>query len=430
LKSFRIEAFSTTLSRNNIALALYAAIVAFLTYSCMYAFRKPFTSATFETVGGFSISYKVLLVIAQLIGYTISKFFGIKIIAELKSQHRALGIIGLIFLSWFSLFLFAVLPPSLGIFCLFLNGLPLGLIWGLVFSYLEGRKTTEFMGAVLTVSFIFSSGFVKSIGKWLMVDFGVSEFWMPFFTGLIFISPIVLFVFLLEQIPAPSAEDIELRSERLPMTKQQRKEFIRSFLPGILMLVTTYIMLSVIRDFRDNFAADIWKEAGFEKVPSIFTTTEIPTSIIILVLMSLLILVKNNFRALNINHWMVNIGFGLALLVTIAFQAGLISPVIWMMANGLGLYLGYVPFNCMLFERMIAAFKRPANVGFLMYISDSFGYLGSIGILFYKEFGTHNISWINFFSGMIYVVCTIGILFTVLSQFYFSRKRNELLEAA
>ncbi len=392
----------------------------------MYAFRKPFTAATFETVGGFAISYKVLLVIAQLIGYTLSKFLGIKIIAELKSHHRALGIIGLIFIAWFSLFLFAVLPPSMGIFCLFLNGLPLGLIWGLVFSYLEGRKTTEFMGAVLTVSFIFSSGFVKTTGKWLMVDFNVTEFWMPFFTGFIFIVPIIFFVFLLEQIPPPSAEDIALRTERLPMTKAQRKKFIQTFLPGILMLVITYIMLSVLRDFRDNFAADIWKEAGFEKVPSIFTTTEIPTSIIILTLMSFLIVVKNNFLALKINHWMVSIGFGIALLATIGFQAGLISPVQWMMANGLGLYLGYVPFNCMLFERMIAAFKHPANVGFLMYISDSFGYLGSIAILFYKEFGTHNLSWINFFSGMIYFVSITGILFTIFSQMYFVRKKAEL----
>jgi MFS family permease len=426
LKAFKVPFISKFLTSSNAALSLYAAIVSFLTYSCMYAFRKPFSAATFELVNGFAVNYKVLLVIAQLIGYTLSKFFGIKIIAELKSHHRALGIISLIVLAWLSLVLFAIVPPSLGILCLFVNGLPLGLIWGLVFSYLEGRKTTEFMGAVLTVSFIFSSGFVKSVGKWLMVNYHVNEFNMPYLTGAIFIIPILFFVFLLEQIPAPNNEDKALRTERLPMSKTQRQYFLKTFLPGIIVLVITYIMLSVIRDFRDNFAADIWKEAGFEKVPSIFTTTEIPASIIILAIMSFLILVKNNFTALRINHWMIIVGFGIALVATAAYLLNAISPVWWMTLNGLGLYMGYVPFNCMLFERMIAAFKKPANVGFLMYIADSFGYLGSIGVLLYKEFGSHHISWINFFSTMLIGVSAIGILFTVFSQFYFFKKKQAL----
>lgn len=392
----------------------------------MYAFRKPFSAATFEMVKGFGVNYKVLLVIAQLIGYTLSKFLGIKIIAELKSQQRGIGIISLVLISWLSLILFAFVPPSFGILCLFLNGIPLGLIWGLVFSYIEGRKTTELMGAVLTVSFIFSSGFVKSVGKWLMVNYQVNEFDMPYLTGAIFIVPIILFVFLLEQIPSPSKEDKALRTERLPMNKSQRKDFLKLFFPGIIALVCTYIMLSVIRDFRDNFAADIWKEAGFEKVPSIFTTTEIPASIVILVIMSFLILVKNNFTALRINQWMIMLGFGIALAATSAFLLNAISAVWWMTLNGLGLYMGYVPFNCMLFERMIAAFKKPANVGFLMYIADSFGYLGSIGVLLYKEFGSHHISWINFFSTMLIGVCLAGTVFTVYSQFYFFKKKQTL----
>ncbi len=420
-----VPAFQKRLaSAPSFVVPLFAAIVAFLTYSCMYAFRKPFTSATFAGITAFGINYKILLVVAQLIGYTLSKFLGIKLIAEMKNNRRAISIIGLIGFAWLSLLFFGFVPQPYNILFLFLNGLPLGLIWGLVFSYLEGRKATEFMGAVLTVSFIFSSGLVKSVGKYLVVDMHVSEFWMPFFTGLIFILPIILFVFLLEQIPPPTAEDIELRTERLPMTAEQRKDFVMSFLPGIILLVITYIGLSVIRDFRDSFAADIWKEAGFEKSPSIFTTTEIPTSIIVLVMMSFLILVKNNFKALVINHIMVVTGFGTAILATFLYSTGVISAVPWMIFNGLGLYMGYVPFNCMMFERMIASFKRPANVGFLMYIADSFGYLGSIGVLFYKEFGQHNISWIRFFSLMIYGVCTTGIVFTILSQMYFNRKKH------
>jgi len=97
------------------------------------------------------------------------------------------------------------------------------MVWGLVFSYIEGRRTTEFMGSVLAISFIFSSGFVKSIGKWLMNDMHVDQFWMPVATGAIFVIPLLFFVFLLEQIPAPSQDDIEHRTERLPMTAKSAK---------------------------------------------------------------------------------------------------------------------------------------------------------------------------------------------------------------
>ena len=52
---------------------------------------------------------------------------------------------------------------------MFINGLPLGMVFGLVMAYLEGRRQTEMLAAVLCASFIVSSGFVKSVGKWLGV---------------------------------------------------------------------------------------------------------------------------------------------------------------------------------------------------------------------------------------------------------------------
>lgn len=81
---------------------------------------------------------------------------------------------------------------------MFLNGLPLGMIWGIVFSYLEGRKTTEILGIILCTSFIVSSGVVKSAGMWIMQYWGVSEFWMPVVTGALFLLPLLV-LFLLEK---------------------------------------------------------------------------------------------------------------------------------------------------------------------------------------------------------------------------------------
>lgn len=407
-----------------VMVAVFAAIVTFCTYSCMYAFRKAFSAATFDGESFAGISIKIWFVISQLIGYTLSKFLGISFVSEIKAHQRGIAIFLLILSSSIGLLLFPIVPKPFNILCFFINGVPLGMVWGLVFSYIEGRRATEFMGSVLAVSFIFSSGFVKSVGKFLMNDYSISEYWMPFATAMVFVVPLIIFVFLLEQIPAPTTEDIRLRAPRLPMTKAERKDFISHFFVGIVLLVITYVMLSVIRDFRDNFVADIWKELGFNDA-GVFTATEIPISIAVLALMSFLMLIKNNFRALQVNHIMVIIGFLIAGISTYAFVHHYISAFYWMVLNGLGLYLGYIPFNVVFFERLVASSGKASNVGFLMYLADSFGYLGAICVLLFKNFGATEMVYSTFFINAVYIVSVVGIAFTLASLIYFNQKLND-----
>ena len=86
---------------------------------------------------------------------------------------------------------------------------------------------------------------------------------------------------------------------------------------------------------------------------------------------------------------------------------------------GLGLYLGYVPYNAIFFERMIATFNYRSNVGFIMYVADSMGYLGSVSILLVKELGRPNISWGHFFQEGVMIVGVVGGICGVLSLLYF-----------
>ena len=137
-------------------------------------------------------------------------------------------------------------------------------------------------------------------------------------------------------------------------------------------------------------------------------------------------LVKNNFRALQINHYMVIIGFAIAGISTYAFTHHQISAFYWMVLNGLGLYLGYIPFNVVFFERLIASTRKPANVGFLIYIADSFGYLGSIGVLLFKNFGHAEMSYSNFFINALYMASVAGIILTLFSLVYFNQKISKV----
>jgi hypothetical protein len=407
---------------------LLAAIAAFCVYTSMYAYRKPFTVGSYSNQSFLQIDYKIWLIIAQTAGYTLSKFFGIRFIAELKKKKRFTNILKLITISWMALLFFAITPAPYNIIFLLINGLPLGIIYGLVFSYLEGRRMTELLGAVLATSFIFASGFTQSVGKYVLLNWNVTEVWMPYVTGLIFFLPLLFFAWLLDRTPAPTLADIKLRTERVPMNKAKRLNFITTFLPGLVMLIVTYIMLTIVRDYRSNFASEMWNELGLGKDASVFTRSELPASLIVLAIMSLLILAKSNIKALLINHFIIITGFLISLCCTILYNKGLLDPFWWMTLTGVGLYMGYVPFNCMLFERLIASFKYASTAGFIIYVADSFGYLGSDVILLVKNFGHLNLSWTDFFINMTIIVSVSGIVLTGLSSIYFQKKYHHYFQ--
>lgn len=398
---------------------LLTAISAFMVYCCMYGFRKPFTTGDYEGIIFLGVHFKIWLVIAQTIGYTLSKFAGISFISSMNRENRGKRILILTVLSWTALFFFGIFPAPYNIIFIFLNGLPLGMIYGLVFSYIEGRKTTEFLGAVLASSFIFASGIAQTIGKLIIVDWGINEFWMPWFAGLLFFPVLTLFTAILESTPDPSISDQKARNQRLPMSRRERRKFISRFLPGIFMLVMAYILLTIIRDYRSNFASNIWKDLGHQNDPSLFSSTEIPVSILVLIVMALLGLVRSNRKAFFINLIVILVGFLLSILTMILFKNEYIGPYWWFTLTGMGLYMSYVPFNCMLFERFIAGSKMTGNAGFIIYVADSFGYLGSNLILIIKNFAASQFSYSIFFEKMFPVFSFVGFVLVLLSLIYF-----------
>jgi MFS family permease len=402
--------------------ALYAALVAFLAYASIFAYRKPFTVATFEGISFFGVSYQSLLIISQGLGYMLSKFWGIKFISELKQLGRWKTSVILIGISWLCLLVFAILPAPFGMLCLFVNGFMLGFMWGIVFSYVEGRRSTDFIGSVLAVSFIFAGGFTRSVGKWLMLEWNITEQWMPFMTGLVFFLPLILFLFLLERVPKPDKEDVDERTKRTPMTKEDRKKFLRHFGFGIAAVTITYLFLTIMRDLRDNFMSNIWIELGYANNSSIFAKTETNTSLIILLMISMMVLIRRNIRAFRIVHIAILLGFMLSGISSVLFVTGYLNGAIWMQLVGLGLYMAYIPFNCIFFERLIATFRIGGNVGFLIYIADAFGYLGSISVMLTKEVLKVKLNWSEFYSQGTIVFSIIGCLGTIISFLYFNRK--------
>jgi hypothetical protein len=386
----------------------------------MYGFRKPFTAGAYIDGGFGHLEYKSLLVLAQTFGYVISKWLGIKFISEVKPGGRVKALILLILLAEVMLFFFGIVNRPWNSLFLFFSGLALGMVFGLVLGYLEGRNHTEALIACLCVSFIVSDGVSKSVGKWLLIK-SVSENWMPFYAGLIFLLPFLFFCWMLNLVPPPTAEDVLKRKQRLPMDRKSRWQFFRQYAPGISAILISYLFVTILRSIRADFAPEIWQGLGFQQTPAIFTQSELLVSVGVVLVSGMVIFIGNHYKALITAFITCLLGFIILLFSVMGLQQGL-DPFAFMVLTGLGVYIPYVSIHTAIFERMVALTSERANIGFLMYAADSVGYTGYMVLMFYKYLsnGTGSmlvqyVKW-SYLLGIGGVVCLIAVLI------YFSNK--------
>ncbi|HZO15458.1 MAG TPA: DUF5690 family protein, partial [Polyangiaceae bacterium] len=152
----------------------------------------------------------------------------------------------------------------------------------------------------------------------------------------------------------------------------------------------------------------------------VLTTSEIPVAIGALAAVGLCMAIKNNRSALLAIHGALLLGSLLVGVSTVMFELGVIGPAAWMVLVGIGLYIGYVPYNCVLFDRLIPAVGHVGTAGFLIYVTDAFGYLGSVVLLLYKNFGEPQLSWLTFFKSFSHATAWLGALLFVVSTIYFA----------
>jgi hypothetical protein len=425
---------------------LYAISVSFTTYFCMYAFRKPFAAAKFEGASFLQteIELKTAIVISQIIGYALSKYIGIKVCSEVAARSRAWTLLLLIVWAEGALVLFGLLPGSWKVAAIFLNGLPLGMVWGLVVWYLEGRRTSELLLAGLSCSYIVSSGVVKDFGRALLAGNAadvwaaipllglpvahalgqVSESWMPAVAGLHFFPILLVAVWLLNQLPKPSAADVAARAQREPMDGHRRLEFVRQFLPGIVLLCVAYLFLTAYRDFRDNYQVEVFEGLGYsyQGNRTIISKTEGLVMFGVLGCLAMLNLIQGNRAGLAGAFGIMCSGAALMGVSTLLLDAGWISGFWWMTAIGLGSYLGYVPFGSVLFDRLMASTRAAGTAVFAIYLADAIGYTGSVGVQLYKDLVQSDVSRLGFFKGFTYTTSLIATLCLIAAAVYFLKR--------
>ncbi len=402
-----------------LSLSAWCVVAAFGTYFCMYAFRKPFTAAGYTDMVLWGIGYKTVLVTAQVLGYTLSKFLGIKVVAEVQPHRRAAMLLGLIAAAEASLLLFGLTPAPFNLVWLFCNGVPLGMVFGLVLGFLEGRRHTEALAAGLCGSFIVADGVAKSAGAFVL-QAGVSEYWMPFLTGLLFTPPLLLFTWMLTRIPRPSRQDVAARSERTPMNRAERRDLFRRYAPGLTLIVLVYLLITILRSIRADFAPEIWSGLQQTVPPSIYTWSELVVAAGVLVLNGAMVLVQDNRWAFFTGLASAVFGVVLVGASLAALQNGALSPFAFMVLYGIGLYVPYLVVQTTLFERLIAMTRERGNIGYLVYLADSFGYLGYVGILLGHGFLAHKENFLAFYLTLSWIIVGACLFLLAPCWYYFA----------
>jgi hypothetical protein len=141
-----------------------------------------------------------------------------------------------------------------------------------------------------------------------------------------------------------------------------------------------FVFVTILRSVRSDFAPEIWQGLGVDPKSGAYARTEILVALGVLVLNGSAVFIADNRRAFFFAMALAVIGLSAVLASPLALRAGA-SPFAYMVLQGLGLYLPYIAVHTTIFERLIAMTRDRANLGYLMYVADAFGYLGYVAVL-------------------------------------------------
>ena len=387
---------------SNLLFIIWAGGAALFSYALVYALRKPFTAATFDGLEFMGMDYKTATSIIQIAGYMLSKLLGIKFISELKREYRLGFIIASVAIAEISLILFAVCPVPYNIFALFFNGLSLGCMWGVIFSFLEGRKLSGILASIMGLSIAFSSGLAKSVGLFLIKDMGIDSFWMPATIGAVACVLLIILAFVLTKLPAPTEEDIKCCTERVPMDARQRKNIFLQFAPVLSMLFIANLFITVMQDIKEDFLVKLVDTTQLSSWA--FSGIDATVTLIILTIFLLISLIRDHQKVLCLILLLVMTGMMMLAGVAYGYEKLQLPPMVWLFIQSLGLYTAYLSFQTLFFERFVSCFNINGNVGFFIITIDFVGYLGTVCVLIFKELFISELNWIEFYNTMVMIL--------------------------
>jgi hypothetical protein len=208
------------------------------------------------------------------------------------------------------------------------------------------------------------------------------------------------------------------------MNAAQRRAYFAAHALGLSLLILTYVLLTVMRSIRDDFAVEIWRDLDFAGEPAVFAQSETLVMLGVVMITGATILIRNNQRALQVSVVTIIGGFVLVCLAVMARRHQGMGGFPFMVLTGLGMYIPYVAFHTTVFERLIAVFRDRTNIGYLMYMADAMGYLGYVGVMVWRNLAQEQMEFLRLFERASLIIAGLSILFVITSLVYFQRKTS------
>ena len=426
--------------RSALVLGSLAAVGYFFTYfwkTTIFMLPQSVLNATVLTLGGGSgsngntgeaISLNTALAISQALGYFLGKLPAIKYMTSpLFFDNRFAVLSGLLAAGCLlntAPFLFFHAVPWMPVLGVFLGSIPLTCVWGGLMTYLEGRKATEALVAMMTFSFILAGSASRGTAK-LVLNVFLSDhpLWMPLALGMIALPCCLFFVRLVHKFPGPSAADKAQRSERAAMTTSQKIAFIHTYWPGLLALALVYAIMTAFRQYRDFYALFLFEQSLHTSVlPSAFLFgVDIPGALACSAFLLYMPRISSNARAVCAMLFASIISLALLLGSTVLFAKKSMSGTVWQVCVGASFYVVYGLLGSPISERIVASSGTTATASYLIFVLDACGYVGTIATLVINAASKSN-DILHDFTHLVFVLSPVMIVAAFTSLVYFQRR--------
>ncbi|MFT4024789.1 MAG: DUF5690 family protein [Flavihumibacter sp.] len=153
-----------------------------------------------------------------------------------------------------------------------------------------------------------------------------------FYRRCLFLPLLFFSVYLLNKIPAATPEERQSRGERPTLNAAERKALLQTYLPGLAGVAFINLVLTILRDVKDNYEIEMIRQLKPDASPAIFARMETIAA--------------------------VAVAMGFIILAVCAFflQQRSGNPVALFISYTVGLYISYNTIQCLFLERFIAQY--------------------------------------------------------------------------
>ena len=225
--------------------SLQLAVLALLYYSCVFLIRTAMFACTWSDQPTYAgLNFKTCLALAQTFGYACGKVPAIAFSPKLPHSQLREALVTVLIGSGACVTLACVVPSAVSLALVWLACVMLAPTYSLLQRFLEGRRDTEVIVAVVAFSFIGSSGLSKGIAADLL-NWGYSEREAVAMCATAGTLIGVSAAFGVAAQPPPSAADVEKRGKRKAMTnyRAECEKLQREFGPGLGLCLVAYTLL-------------------------------------------------------------------------------------------------------------------------------------------------------------------------------------------